>query len=52
MALNEKISNVELYVPGQESIDTLDLSAAINAPVSLKSGKPDLILVPSDIEIN
>ena len=52
LALNEKISNVELYVPGQESIDTLDLSAAINAPVSLKSGKPDLILVPSDIEIN
>ena len=52
LALNEKISNVEIYAPGQESIDTLDLSAAINAPVSLKSGKPDLILVPSDVEID
>jgi valyl-tRNA synthetase len=52
LALNEKISNVEIYTPEQESIDTLDLSAAINAPVSLKSGKPDLILVPSDVEID
>ena len=52
MALNEKISSVELYVPGKNQIDTLDLSAAINAPISLKSGKPDLNLVPSDIQID
>ena len=30
----------------------MDLSAAINAPISLKSGKPDLNLVPSDIQID
>ena len=52
MALNEKINNVELYVSGKNKIDTLDLSAAINAPISLKSGKPDLNLVPSDIQID
>ncbi|WP_415487996.1 valine--tRNA ligase [Candidatus Hikarchaeum yamanae] len=52
MALNEKISTVELYIPGINQIDTLDLSAAINAPISLKSGKPDLNLAPSDIQID
>ena len=52
MALNEQITNVDIYVSGDLSFDTSDLSAAINAPISLKSGKPDLNLVPSGIEID
>lgn len=51
MALNAELDRVELYAADDiEGLDTYDLSGAVNAPVYIESGRPDVELVPVEIE--
>ena len=55
-ALNAELERVELYPEvdtGEEhGIDTYDLSNTVNAPVYIKSGRPAVDLVPTDIDVD
>jgi valyl-tRNA synthetase len=47
MALNADLERVELYFDGGDAtLDTYDLSEAVNAPIKLVEGRPDVELVP------
>jgi len=52
MPLNEDLDRVELYFePGQNGkLDTYDLSETVNAPIKLVEGRPDVELVPVDVD--
>jgi valyl-tRNA synthetase len=51
MALNADLDRVELY-PDEETpaIDTYDLSSAVNAPVYVESGRPNVEMVPVGVD--
>jgi len=52
IALNEPLDRVEVYPeksPGAP-VDTYDLSEAVNAPVRVREGEPDVELVPVALE--
>ncbi|MFC6961433.1 valine--tRNA ligase [Halocatena marina] len=49
MALNEELERVEVYVERDEdqpAVDTYDLSSAVNGPVYIEPGRPNVELVP------
>jgi valyl-tRNA synthetase len=50
--LNEPLDRVELYFePDEDStLDTYDLSETVNAPIKLIDGRPDVELVPVDVD--
>lgn len=53
MALNAELSRVEIYVdrdPKEPPIDTYDLSSAVNAPVYIEPGRPNVERVPVDVD--
>ncbi|WP_232687042.1 valine--tRNA ligase [Halobacterium zhouii] len=51
MALNADLERVELYFEnGDAALDTYDLSEAVNAPIKLVDGRPDVELVPVDAD--
>lgn len=51
MALNADLSKVEIYAEGDvEGLDTYDLSEAVNAPVYVEAGSPDIELVPVEVD--
>ena len=52
MPLNEDLDRVELYFePGEDgTLDTYDLSEAVNAPLKLVEGRPDVELVPVEAD--
>ena len=55
MALNAELERVELYpdVDDEEyAIDTYDLSYAVNAPVYVKEGTPNVALVPVEVSVD
>ncbi|MFB6071791.1 MAG: valine--tRNA ligase [Halobacterium sp.] len=52
MPLNADLERVELYFEPDEdaTLDTYDLSETVNAPIKLVSGRPDVELVPVDVD--
>jgi valyl-tRNA synthetase len=53
MALNTELDKVEVYpddAPEERAIDTYDLSEAVNAPVLIREGVPNVELVPVEID--
>ncbi|WP_232700352.1 valine--tRNA ligase [Halobacterium wangiae] len=51
MPLNADLDRVELYFDGDDNhLDTYDLSETVNAPIKLASGRPDIELVPVDVD--
>ena len=52
MALNEDLSKVEVYPDEMPdvAVDTYDLSEAANGPVHVREGRPNVELVPVDID--
>jgi valyl-tRNA synthetase len=50
--LNEPLERVELYFePDEDStLDTYDLSETVNAPIKLVDGRPDVELVPVEVD--
>ncbi|MEM4782157.1 MAG: class I tRNA ligase family protein, partial [Halalkalicoccus sp.] len=51
MALNADLDRVELYAEDDiEGLDTYDLSGAVNAPVYVEAGRPDVELVPVEVD--
>ncbi|WP_049971853.1 valine--tRNA ligase [Haladaptatus cibarius] len=46
MALNEELDRIELYSDAERKPDTYDLSEAVNAPVYLEAGRPNVELAP------
>ncbi|WP_435098939.1 valine--tRNA ligase [Halarchaeum sp. P4] len=51
--LNAELDDVELYFdPGAsvENVDTYDLSETVNAPVRVREGRPNVELVPVDVD--
>ena len=56
LALNAELERVEVYpsveIGEDHAIDTYDLSNAVNAPVYIRSGTPNVELVPVDIEVD
>ncbi|MFC6905125.1 valine--tRNA ligase [Halalkalicoccus tibetensis] len=51
MALNADLERVELYADADlEGLDSYDLSGAVNAPVYIESGRPDVELVPVEVD--
>ena len=51
MPLNADLDRIELYFDGDDShLDTYDLSETVNAPIKLASGRPDIELVPVDVD--
>jgi valyl-tRNA synthetase len=53
MALNAELDRIEVYVErddDQPAIDTYDLSSAVNAPVYIESGRPNVESVPVGVD--
>jgi valyl-tRNA synthetase len=51
MALNADLDRIELYADGDlEGLDTYDLSEAVNGPVYIEAGRPDIELVPVEVD--
>ncbi|MEF8873022.1 MAG: class I tRNA ligase family protein, partial [Haloarculaceae archaeon] len=52
MALNADLSKVEVYPDEMPdaAVDTYDLSEAVNAPVHVRVGQPNVELVPVDVD--
>jgi valyl-tRNA synthetase len=52
MALNAELSKVEAYPDEtpEAAVDTYDLSEAVNAPVHIREGEPNVELVPVEVE--
>ncbi|MFB6266990.1 MAG: valine--tRNA ligase [Halodesulfurarchaeum sp.] len=52
IALNEELDRVELYFDDEppRGVDTYDLSETVNAPIRMDSGRPDVEVVPTDVE--
>ncbi|WP_330630096.1 valine--tRNA ligase [Halocatena halophila] len=53
MALNEELDRIEVYVDeadDEPAIDTYDLSSAVNAPVYIEVGRPNVELVPVAVD--
>lgn len=50
MALNADLSRVEIYANSVEGLDTYDLSEAVNGPVYIESGQPEIELVPVEVD--
>ncbi|NIB98349.1 valine--tRNA ligase [Halobacterium sp. R2-5] len=50
--LNESLDRVELYFDAGEdaALDTYDLSETVNAPIKLVDGRPDIELVPVEVD--
>ena len=50
--LNEPLDRVELYFDAGDdaSLDTYDLSETVNAPIKLVEGRPDIELVPVEVD--
>ncbi|GAA0248997.1 valine--tRNA ligase [Haladaptatus pallidirubidus] len=46
MALNAELDRIELYSDAERKPDTYDLSEAVNAPVYLEEGRPNVELAP------
>ncbi|WP_227352816.1 valine--tRNA ligase [Haladaptatus salinisoli] len=46
MALNQELGRIELYADCERKPDTYDLSEAVNGPVYLEEGRPNVELVP------
>ncbi|MFC7155771.1 valine--tRNA ligase [Halomarina halobia] len=50
MALNADLDRVELYLDADRALDTYDLSSAVNGPVYIESGRPNVEMVPVGID--
>ncbi|UPM44034.1 valine--tRNA ligase [Halocatena salina] len=53
MALNAELDRIELFVDRdgeRPAIDTYDLSSAVNAPVYIETGRPNIELVPVGVD--
>ncbi|MFD1511701.1 valine--tRNA ligase [Halomarina rubra] len=52
MALNAELDRIEVFtdLEGDGALDTYDLSSAVNAPVYLESGRPNVELVPVGVD--
>jgi valyl-tRNA synthetase len=52
MALNADLDRIEVYadLEGEAALDTYDLSGAVNAPVYLEAGRPNVELVPVGVD--
>jgi valyl-tRNA synthetase len=52
MPLNADLDRVELYFDGDDDarLDTYDLSETVNAPIKLVDGRPDVELVPVEVD--
>ena len=52
MALNEDLEKVEVYPndPPEAPVDTYDLSEAVNGPVHVREGEPNVELVPVEVD--
>ena len=51
MALNAELDRVELYLDGDDrAVDTYDLSSAVNAPVYIETGRPNVEMVAVDVD--
>jgi valyl-tRNA synthetase len=52
MALNADLDKVEIYPDEtpERALDTYDLSEAVNAPVHVREGEPNIELVPVEID--
>jgi len=53
MPLNADLDRVELYFDGETDstrLDTYDLSETVNAPIKLVDGRPDVELVPVEVD--
>ncbi|WP_458206828.1 valine--tRNA ligase [Haladaptatus sp. NG-SE-30] len=46
MALNQELDRIELYADAERNPDTYDLSEAVNGPVYLEAGRPNVELAP------
>jgi valyl-tRNA synthetase len=54
MALNQDLSKVEVYPDEapEVAVDTYDLSEAVNGPVHVREGRPNVELVPVEIDVD
>lgn len=53
IALNAELDRIEVYVDRdgeRPAVDTYDLSSAVNAPVYIESGRPNVELVPVGVD--
>lgn len=50
MALNGEINRIELYDDSERHPDTYDLSEAVNGPVYLEEGRPNVELAPVGVD--
>ncbi|MFC7224904.1 valine--tRNA ligase [Halalkalicoccus sp. GCM10025322] len=50
MALNAELDRIEVYPEEASALDTYDLSETVNAPVYVEDGRPDVELVPVEID--
>ena len=50
MALNADLDRIEVYTDGIAELDTGDLSATVNAPVTIETGEPDVEMVAVDVD--
>jgi valyl-tRNA synthetase len=52
MALNAELGKIEAYPddPPESAVDTYDLSEAVNGPVHVREGEPNVELVPVGVE--
>ncbi|WP_433625675.1 valine--tRNA ligase [Halomicrococcus sp. NG-SE-24] len=50
MALNADLDRIELYADLERAPDTYDLSETVNAPVYIEAGRPNVELVPVDVD--
>ena len=54
MALNADLPRIEVFVEGDDdrALDTYDLSGAVNAPVYVETGRPNVELVPVGVDVD
>ncbi|MFC6836687.1 valine--tRNA ligase [Halomarina ordinaria] len=51
MALNTELDRVEVYLAdGERALDTYDLASAVNGPVYIESGRPNVEMVPVGVD--
>ncbi|WP_273836731.1 valine--tRNA ligase [Halococcus sp. PRR34] len=50
MALNADLARIEVYADGIAELDTGDLSATVNAPVTVETGEPDVEMVAVGVD--
>ncbi|PSP73622.1 valine--tRNA ligase [Halobacteriales archaeon QS_3_64_16] len=49
-ALNADLERIEIYPEGTDHLDTYDLSETVGAPIYVEAGRPNVELVPVDVE--